>query len=63
MEITKETIRSVRDGLGLSRQKFGDLVGYSANMIYKVEKGLRSIPGPMRLLVMGLIKQSPREEG
>ena len=63
MKIDGNFVKAYRTKLGLSRAKFGDLVGYSEAHIFKMEKGEREVSEVFKNLIRMMIEKNPSEEG
>lgn len=56
-------IREIREGMGLSREKFAQMVGYSYSLIHKIETGERETPKVLTKLLTLILKRGSQNEG
>jgi len=59
--MTPDQIKSLRNALGLSRNEFGERLGYEGSNVYetveKLETGVKAPSGPVRKLLEIMSKQ------
>ena len=60
--IDGETVRRIREALGLSREKFADIIGCSSNAVFFWEKRGRGIAKRFRVKLEKLYRKL-KEEG
>jgi DNA-binding transcriptional regulator YiaG len=54
--MSAEELRAAREEMGLTQQEFANKCELSLNAIKQYELGLRSIPGPVRLLTKNFLQ-------
>jgi len=58
--MTSEEFKAARDGLGLTQAQLAHKIGLSERAVQYYEKGGRSVPAPVSMLLKGFLKAAER---